>query len=635
MRTVIFTFTLIFSLLGHLLDSDGVVKRIVDALNQMFSWLGFNKEMIPDLTVNTIWKLVGIAFTVSSSLLFITIRYFRILPPTWFRFIPAGRADLRAERDEAPGEGEKKEKEYLSWLSLYMKSRNQEWKQQRNTDIQIIPTPAHPRKQVPPPSEPAPAEKAELFRYDTNDYLRNLSLKHAELATRASFGNRTKIKDLAKELRRHKKIVVLGDPGSGKSVCLRQLAYDICQAGINRNGRPRTIPIYVEMKTYDSWEDESAGMPTSPLNFLMSSLTNPLEHPSLSDDSEHPLLYISDQLQQLLKAGRVTLIFDALDEMPQDSYEERYNILKRFTEKWEVNQGNRFVFSCRLLDYDPVFEVSEVIIDPFDKKKIQHYLQKNAPSIADTLYQSIEDNKALEELVSNPFFLQALTYINLSREEADKLRLPPSRGELIAEFAEEMLVNEVEKQKEVLGRIDGGMPTLRAFLSEVGFALQKRRSGRTSAPTESLVDIWDKYSQWKELLWAAQRAHILGERGAIPDRLLVAKVLSQNLAESGGTPDPFLAVKTPLKLEPPQRIEFKHHRLQEYFAAEALARRLAAGEAVDDYLEDIWWQETVVFSIGIVKDSRPIIGRMLSQRDDTNEWIEDVLKQAEDPLAED
>jgi predicted NACHT family NTPase len=329
----------------------------------------------------------------------------------------------------------------------------------------------------------------------------------------------------------------------------------------------------------------------------------------------HPLFYVTDNLEPLLVAGRVTLIFDALDEMPQDSYQERYQSLKEFMVLWE-SFGNRFIFSCRLLDYDPAFNVAEIVIDRFDRGRIKSFLQKHAPHIAGELYRKILDDDALEDLVSNPFLLQALAYINLPDPEdyaySNQLWIPATRGELLRVFVERLLTREAGiKQKKYLDSIDGGLVRLRSFLARLAFEIQGRREGRTSARVESLTQVWNTELKLKELLWIARRARILGKRGQ----------WSHELADA-----------TPPNIEPPDRVEFVHHRLQEMFAAEELAHRLSNGEAVNQYLEDIWWQETVVFAVGMVDEPHVIIKQILAPRPDANVWVNDVLTKYGGPL---
>ncbi len=510
-----------------------------------------------------------------------------------------------------PGAGAKTEDDYerlyLGWLKADLTERSRP----------LVPTPAHTKEPLDP--ELKKAQRASLVRKNTDDYQQNPDLKESDLSIRAEYGKGVPIENLAKELKSFRKIVVLGEPGSGKSVCLRQLALDLCEEGlarIKRGGRPRTLPIFVEMTTYDEWKNKAAREPLPVIQFLEESLS---KHLSVSEaPGTHALIHISARLQTLLSAGRATLIFDALDEMPQDSYQERYATLKRFVVTHEAAESNRFVFSCRALDYDSSFHsrgLSEVIIDRFDLNRIRAFLKMNAPSIAEELYQEILKDKALAELVSNPFFLQALTYVNLGSLREGKPLLPLTRGELIKLFAETLLKDDVGvKQKKYLASIRGGLSNLRRFLSELAFALQQRREGRTSAQPDSLWDVWEHYPQWKRLLWIARRARILGKLNESFDSLVDAD---------------------PPEVEPPARIEFMHHRLQEYFAAKELGERLSRGEAVEQYLEDIWWQETVVFAIGVVPEPGPVIQSILSPRKDAEAWFDEVLTRAGDPFADD
>jgi hypothetical protein len=522
--------------------------------------------------------------------------------------IEDGRAVAsRAPRDRMAGEpttGAEWEKRYLRWLVGEVETISKQWHR-----LPIEPTPAHTK-------EPQGQQgwrawcRARLYRYSQSDYDRNPALKDLDLAIRAGFGRRVRIKNLAKELRNYTKIVVLGDPGSGKSVCLRQLAADLAGKALQGNRRPATLPVLVVMDTYEGWADREARHPTPVLELLEQHLRS---HPSVRQDPKgHPLLDLADNLEALLREGRLTCIFDALDEMPQDSYQERCQELKQFMSYWErANTQNRFIFSCRSLDYDPAFNVDEVIIDPFDRGRIRRFLRHNLPAeAADALYDRIVEDESLEEIVSNPFFLQALAYIN-AQAARGRYRIPTTRGELIRDFVETLLAREAEqKQHEDLVRA-GGRAVLTRFLGEVGFALQQRREGGTSARVDALGDVWARYPAWRELLRIARRARILGKRGEEADERVDTD---------------------PPRLIPPDRVEFVHHRTQEYFAASMLARQLEQGEPIEQYLEDIWWQETVILAVGTVQDPRPLLGRMLAPRPEVDAWVRRAGALARDPI---
>jgi NACHT domain len=575
------------------------IKRAIDFCRSLLMKLGFSSSIADNILAGILVAIGGLMLT----------RF--ILKPLYDGFKRAKKRYSKRSVKNPLGDNleaiEKsfdhsisKEIEYLRWIANEMKTISQQWH-----ETPIIPTPAHTKKAL------GFREKmrALLYRHNPSDYLSNPALNDSDLLIRAGFGKRVKIKDLARELRKYTKIVVLGDPGSGKSVCMRQLAYDLAEMELKHHGPMKTLPIFVDMGSYDGWENKETLKPMPILEFLKSSMAS---HDAIREaPTTHSLLYISQNLEHLLQQGRVICIFDALDEMPQEGYQERFQSIKKFMSTWEP-YDNRFIYSCRSLDYDPAFNVDEVIIDPFDHKRIYGFLHKHVPIVSNALYQHITDDESISEIVSNPFFLQALAYINSpstgTTAPLTMPRIPDTRGELIRVFVETLLNREAQdKQREHLEAIPGGIDTLRRFLSELAFHLQEGRQVGSSVRLDFFQDLSQPYPDWEKLLWIARRARILGKRGE-PADLLAETDPSESLV--------------------PGRVEFVHHRLQEFFAAEELARRLAKGWNVEQYLEDIWWQETVILAIGIVSNPRPILERILAARKETDEWIEKVVRYA-------
>lgn len=571
-----------------------LIAWLLSLPKSLFELMGVPDYLVAELSAALVLAVAGLG----ASLVFKPVRRLARSALLWLTDRLSSALGGSKAPDDQVKENDLIERDYLRWLKTEIANTSSQWH-----ESPIVPTPAHEKR----PLGRLVRYRARLFRHNTKDYAENPLLNDADLAIRATFGSRVRIRDLAQELRRYKKIIVLGDPGSGKSVCLRQLAFDLCEAGLSQPGSPATLPIFIDMGAYETWDDEQARKPTDFLTFLTKTLSS---HPSVvAAPSTHPLIYISKNLETLLHQGRVTLILDALDEMPQDSYQERYQVIKQFMVLWESFESNRFIFSCRILDYDPAFGVDEVIIDKFDRERIKAFLLRHVPAVADALYRRIIEDEALEELVGNPFFLQALTYINAphpdSSEATSGIWVPATRGELLKEFVDQLIEREAgDKQRAYLDSVAGGLPTLRSFLSDLAFALQQRREGRTSAQTAELMHILEKYPSWPILLWVSRRARIVGKRG-------------ETFHE--------LADTSPPNISPPERIEFMHHRLQEFFAAEELARRLSEGEAIESYVKDLWWQETVVFAIASISDPDAAIQRLLEPQTQTDSWIGEVI----------
>jgi hypothetical protein len=563
--------------------------RLRELMVPLLDWLGIRGEARTELVVAIVGALVPALLIALGGLLV-------KLCGRWLK--------RRTSRKPVVAE----ELDYLRWLARRMRTVGHQWHESPLQPVlPSVPLAAHTARRSWKQRLRGRADRltARLFRHDSDDYAQSPMLADLELSLRAGFGRRVKIQNLASELRRFTKIVVLGDPGSGKSVCLRQAAHDIALRS-STAPEPSHVPIIVDMGAYDGWDGAIERKPLPVLTFIREQLR---AEPSIKESpTKHPNLHISEHLEDLLLQGRVVAMFDALDEMPQDSYAERYRALREFMSHWE-EKGNRFIYSCRALDYDPSFHVDEIIIDPFDRDRVIRFLQQHAPAVAETLYQRILDDPALEEMVGNPFYLQALAFINASARK-NELDVPPTRGDLIRKFVAKLLQREAElKQDEPLASIPGGSTRLRLFLQQLAFALKSRTKGGTSVRSEDLSDVLGQYPDAAQLLWIASRARILGKRG--PAHAAGARGLGDELGSELARPEvPAL----------PARIEFVHHRLEEFFAAEELALRLARGDAIEAYIEDIWWQETVILAVTVTSDPRGLLDRILGRREAVESW---------------
>lgn len=585
----------------------------MNALRHFFTWLlEVTDRILGTLGLPSTWRdniLAGVATTLLVALAALVWR-------VSVRLLSLIQRSTLKHASGSPGFEIDTEKAYLRWMYLRTRNVASVWsaRPQRNA-LPLIPVPTPGRRSKLYWKDRLRLRfreafvQARLFRHNLQDYRRNPVLAESDLSVRAGFGRRVKIRNLAKELRRFRKIVVLGDPGSGKSVCLRQLAASLATSGLKSKGAARTLPVFMDMGRYDGWLDLERRQPSAVIEFIRRSL---LEEPCIREaPGTHSLLYVAEHLEDLLSQGRITLIFDALDEMPQDGYQERYAELRTFMEAWEP-AGNRFVYSCRTLDYDPSFTVDEVIIDPFDLARIRSFIELNAPLMSGELYRRISEDESLAEMVATPFFLQALVFINQQTGQGmapSVPHIPESRGRLLKEFADRLIEREIElKQSERLEAIPQGIECLRGFLGALAFALHNRREKGTSIRSEDLADLWHVYPDWQRLLQVATRARILGKR------------INPETSEENDSP--------------PDRIEFVHHRLEELFAAEELTRHFERGLPIETYLENIWWQETVILAIGSLDNPKPILENILAMRPGSSEWLSAVALEAKKPLTD-
>lgn len=167
--------------------------------------------------------------------------------------------------------------------------------------------------------------------------------------------------DLARLLQRHRDpVVVLGDPGAGKSVAIRHAMRRMITIAMRWYVVKPLLPLYVPCSYYTT---TAGAHPVSVDAFLAEyvSATFPAFRSGRLDFAEY------------LRKGRLCIFFDALDEMPRADYAERVSRLREFAIR---HSNNRINFSCRTLDYDPRLEVAEVRIRPFDDNRRKRFLKR-------------------------------------------------------------------------------------------------------------------------------------------------------------------------------------------------------------------------------------------------------------------
>jgi hypothetical protein len=127
------------------------------------------------------------------------------------------------------------------------------------------------------------------------------------------------------------RLVVLGEPGSGKTVLVLRLVLDLL--GRRRSGDP--VPVLVSAA---SWDPTVSG----PYDWLASQLA--LSYPSLSATSDSGSL--SRQFRALIDSGLIVPVLDGLDEIP---YPARVSAVAELNAA--MRPGDRLVVACRRSDF--------------------------------------------------------------------------------------------------------------------------------------------------------------------------------------------------------------------------------------------------------------------------------------------
>jgi formylglycine-generating enzyme required for sulfatase activity len=449
--------------------------------------------------------------------------------------------------------------------------------------------------------------------------------------------------------------VLLGAPGSGKSTLLRRLEWDTARA------------VMVDAGTTPD--------PGAPLSFFISLNGYRAERPH--EPLPRPLDWLSTRwghrfpelppLEALLEAGRMTLLLDALNEIPYPGPEPVRRWKGFLAELGPNHPGNRVIFSCRSLDYSASLSstelpVPQVRIKPLSDPQIKSFLGLHCEAHAEKLWENLEGTPQLD-LLRTPYYLKLLI------EAAPQGEIPKGRAALFTGFVRQAMRREVlwdnplfragellaERDRQRLEqarrwRTPHELPSrgiLIDRLCTLAYAMQERYEAREGANTRNAhlatprgteaAQVRIDYDEALEILDHARDVDILKAGEALG-------VLDEDLETD--------------------EVLYRHQLLQEYFAGRRLAQTRDPGRVRVDWetkaisptldetlariadadplppLPGTGWEETTVLAAAMARDidgfvadlmrvNLPLAGRCAAQPDVTlGEGLRPALQQA-------
>ena len=416
-----------------------------------------------------------------------------------------------------------------------------------------------------------------------------------ELARRAG-GERGEAKPLPALLATalNLRLVLLGDPGSGKSTFVNHLSLCLALHGLE--------PSRHWCDGLAGWPKEEAGLLPVPVilrDFARSlpAKASPADAITLWDFitawlQRQRLVPVAEPLEQALETGRAIVLLDGLDEIVTPAHRQFVrDAVLQFARRYAKS---RFVVTCRTLSYQqadwqlpdfPAFTLA-----PFDAPKIDRFiaawfgdLQRLGvvkPDEAMPLTRSLQDalrRADLWPLAANPLLLTVMALVH-----THKGRLPDARA-LLYEDTVDILLWRWEQLKLACGT---DTPGLRQLLVETG---------------RSDVDL-------KRTLWRmAYEAHRVGgheERLAdLGEHTLQMALAELHPAKSHDWARKVIETirhRAGLLLERlPQVYTFPHRTFQEYLAGAHLASQARfASEAAKLVEAGAFWREVILLAVG-------------------------------------
>jgi len=402
---------------------------------------------------------------------------------------------------------------------------------------------------------------------------------------------REPVDDLRAAVAEHRRILLLGDPGSGKTTTLWRLAYDYAQAALADGRAP--LPLLVLLGAYTD---------DGPFDAYLARHLGPL----------------APYLEIYCASGRLILLLDGLNEMPQAGYVERVGRIQEVLSRYSDDPA---VVTCRALDYVVRLEgLQKVEVLPLDETRIRTFLHNYLGQAAgERLFWAVAGGDEVRTLWDtwqqaggtwNQFWAATEMPQNVYRETTggqDQLwallrKEPPP---LLALGRNPYLLL---MTAQVYAGAGGALPANRARLFAAFVdTLLKREEKRHP---QGWVEAEHQKDGLAGLAYAMQAER---GRGTTVDRAWAVAQLCRAVPGCDAERLLYLATSAMLLDADDAMVRFYHQLLQEYFATRELRRRVAVGDSFGRYWpSDHWWEpsgweETVILLAGMEPDASALL----------------------------
>lgn len=262
----------------------------------------------------------------------------------------------------------------------------------------------------------------------------NRPLKMSEVYVPLQLVEQNEPIDAKQAVQRFKRLMIVGQPGSGKTMLLKSLA-------LNYANRPWDIPqqpvaIFFELNRLSDTKLT-----------IEQQLVKALER----DDFPNGTNFV----EQGLKQGMIMLLFDGLDEVNST---DRPNVVRRLQDFIDQYDQCRVAITCRTQVYKQEFDTQldqTVEVVEFNDQQIRNFLHPwkrtmGADKSVEQLLKTLQDRPRIMELARNPLMLTIIAYLYTDTAFV----LPHSRAEFYQE-ATDILLKTWDEARQTPNRYKG------------------------------------------------------------------------------------------------------------------------------------------------------------------------------------